>query len=143
MDPQATWDELVEKWQQCEWQEVSLLAESLLEWLGKDGFPPETMRVLCMGTEWNRVVAFAVCRLAIARATSVLGSPNGIPSDVPFTLSCDTCANEGPDSYDEAIDEGWTHVRYTPKGLSENFFGFCPQCQIEESQADEEASSPE
>ena len=137
MDPQATWDMLIQNWLDCDWQEVSLLAEALLEWLGKDGFPPEMVGIRGMGTEWNRTLALAACTFAFERATTVLESPNGIPPDVPFALSCDTCNNDGPESYEEAVAEGWTHLRYTPAGLSENFLGFCPDCQVEEAQADE------
>lgn len=137
MDPQATWNALIENWLECNWQEVSDLAEALLEWLGKDGFPPETMGAQRLGTEWNQILAAAVCTFALHRAQSVLKNPHGIPADVAFALSCDTCNNDGPDSHAEAIAEGWTHLRYTPAGLSENFLGFCPTCQLEETQADE------
>jgi len=106
MDPQATWDALLEEWTQCNWLDVSELAEALLEWLDKEGFPPETMGTRSMGADWNRVLAVAVCKFALQRANNVLDSPNNIPTEVPFTLSCDTCGNEGPDAFDEAIAEG-------------------------------------
>ena len=143
MDPQATWNALIEKWQECDWQEVSLLSEALLDWLNKGGFPPETMSDWRMGADWNRTLALAICTFAWERATNVLESPNGIPPGIPFTLSCDNCGNDGPDSFAEAVSEGWSDLRYTPSGLSENFLGFCPICQLEENPAEKEISTPD
>ena len=129
MDPQATWNALLEEWTQCNWLDVSELAEALLEWLDKEGYPPETISTRSMRADWNRVLVLAVCKFALQRANNVLDSPNNIPTEVPFTLSCDTCGNEGPDAFDEAIAEGWKQLRYTPAGTSENFLGLCPICQ--------------
>ena len=94
-----------------------------------------------MGEEWNRTLVLAVCTLAWERATGVLESPNGIPSGVPFSLSCDTCGNDGPDSFEAADAEGWIDLRYTPCGLSENFLGFCPICQLEDVPTETESST--
>ena len=133
MDPQATWNALLEEWMRCNWQEVAELAEALLGWLKKNGFPPETIGERRMGADWNRTLALAVCAFALRRANRVLADPNGIPDDVGFSLSCDTCGNDGPDTHDEAIAEGWTELRYTPAGLSENFLGYCPICRLQEA----------
>ena len=43
MDPQTTWNSLLEEWAKRNWLDVSELAEALLEWLSKDGFPPKTI----------------------------------------------------------------------------------------------------
>lgn len=129
MDPQATWKLLLDEWEECNWLDVSELADALLEWLAKGGFPPTTMGTRRMGADWNRTLAVAVCTFARDRANSILDAPDGIPMDVAFTLSCDTCNNEGPDTYEAAIAEGWTRLRHTPAGTSENFLGYCAVCR--------------
>jgi hypothetical protein len=129
MDPQATWDSLLDAWCQGEWQDVCELADAMLSWLDKDGFPPETRHPQRMGSDWNRVVVRAACEFVQQRAKSVLQSPGYLPPEVAFTLSCDTCNNVGPDDADQAKTQGWKELRYTPTGLSENFLGYCPNCQ--------------
>lgn len=129
MDPQATWNRLLEEWESRNWLDVSELAEALLEWLSKDGFPPDTMGNRRLGADWHRELALTMCKFALQRANDVLDSPDQIPSQTPFTLTCATCNNEGPDTYAEAIDEGWTRIEYFPAGASENFLGECPVCR--------------
>lgn len=129
MDPQATWNRLLEEWANGNWLDVSEAAEALLEWLSKDGFPPQTTGSRQMGVDWHRVLAFAMCRFALNRANDVLNSPDQIPSQVTFSLTCASCNNEGPNTYDEAIDEGWTGIEYFPAGTSENFLGHCDICR--------------
>ena len=128
MDPQATWNALLDNWEQANWDEVFELAEALLEWIGKGGFPPNTRHSRQLGVEWNHATAVAACNLAFQRANRVLNSPHGIPLGVPFTLTCNTCGNEGPDTFDDAVADGWSQVRHTPAGESYNFLGLCPIC---------------
>lgn len=135
MDPQATWNSLLEEWAERNWLDVSELAEALLEWLSKDGFPPDTMGNRNLGADWHRELALTMCKFALRRANDVLDSPNQIPTEVPFTLTCATCNNQGPDSYAEAIDEGWTRIVYYPAGQSENFLGECPVCRERDGEA--------
>ena len=135
MDPQTTWNSLLEEWAKRNWLDVSELAEALLEWLSKDGFPPKTIGSRDLGADWHRTAALAMCNFALTRANDVLDSPNQIPGQVPFTLTCATCNNEGPDTYAEAIDEGWTRIEYFPAGESENFLGECPVCRESDWQA--------
>lgn len=135
MDPQATWNSLLQEWAERNWLDVSELAEALLEWLSKGGFPPDTMGNRNLGADWNRELAQTMCKFALQRASDVLDSPNQIPSGVPFTLTCATCNNEGPDTYAEAIDEGWTRIEYFPDGDSENFLGECPVCRERDGEA--------
>lgn len=129
MDPQATWDSLLAEWTAGNWLEVFELAEALLGWLEKDGFAPETMGTLRLGADWNRTQATAMATFALQRSNEVLDNPAGIPSTVPFTLSCATCNNEGPSAIDAAINAGWSHFYYVPAGMSENFLGYCPICR--------------
>jgi len=59
---------------------------------------------------------------------------DAIPRDVPFTLSCTECDRDTPDTYEEAVRDGWTQIEYYPEGYSENFIGFCPDCRREEEE---------
>ena len=129
MDPQTTWNSLLEEWADGNWLDVFELAEALVEWLSKEGFPPDTMGNRNLGADWNRVLALAMCNFARQRANDVLKSPNQIPSQVPFTLTCAMCNNEGPDTYAEAIEEGWIRIEYDPAGISDNFLGECQICR--------------
>ena len=128
MDPQATWIMLIDAWIQREWHDVHELAEALQHWIAKNGFPPDTCGTAGVGQEWNRTVALAVCEMSLRTAAMVLESPNGIPTEIPFTLACVECSNEGPDSFDEAVAGGWTRVSCDANGLSWNFLGWCPHC---------------
>lgn len=51
---------------------------------------------------------------------------------VPFSLECANgeCNFEGPDTYREAVDQGWTEIEYDD-GPSWNFLGFCAECSKE------------
>lgn len=128
MDPQATWELLLVAWTRNEWDDVIELASNLLDWLNKEGFAPETCSSHPVGHDWNVVVARAACTFARQRACSVLSDPDGIPENVPFSLTCDTCGNDGPDSHAEAIAEGWTEFQHTPTLVSANFTGLCLTC---------------
>ncbi len=56
--------------------------------------------------------------------------PEGIPPDVPFSLTCEGCdGGMEVGSYEEAISTGWTDISYTPEQLMANFLGLCPQCR--------------
>ena len=52
--------------------------------------------------------------------------------DVPFVISCVECDCDSPESYEEALVAGWTHITFAPFALAENFFGFCPQHRFTE-----------
>jgi hypothetical protein len=59
---------------------------------------------------------------------------DAIPRDVPFSLSCTECDCDSPDTYEDALSDGWTQIEYYPEGSSENFLGLCPDCRREEEQ---------
>lgn len=128
MDPQATWEAMIEEWQRGNWPTVIELAECLLHWLKKRGFPPETIPGQHMGGDWNRVAAISLCRFALARSRLVLNSPNHIPTEFPFTLTCDTCEGKGPGSYEAAVADNWRFIHYCPTEGLGNFLGRCPDC---------------
>ena len=134
MDPQITWHSMLAAWTRGEWLEVIELAEALLEWLDKDGFPPKTVAVPELGTDWHRVVAGATAKFALAHAAAVLEHPDGVPTIVAFTLTCAHCNNEGPTTYTIAKREGWKGIQYSPTEMSENFLGVCPTCQRDDDE---------
>jgi len=131
MDPQETWRMLLDAWFYRNWDDVLELSEALLNWLEKDGFAPQVESPRELGPELNRLLVRTACEFMRKRATVVLESPNGIPQDVGFSLTCSECNNEGPESYDEAIAEGWAGIEYVPHLSSENFLGSCPTCLAE------------
>ena len=40
MDPTAAWNQMVDAVVTADWEAATRLAENLLDWLGKEGFPP-------------------------------------------------------------------------------------------------------
>ena len=68
MDPDATLRELLQAVQSRAWDRVDELAEALLNWLEKRGFPPTTVGPPQLGVEWHRTVATCVCHLAVSRS---------------------------------------------------------------------------
>jgi hypothetical protein len=140
MDPQAAWLELMDAFRQLDWDRVQNLAEGLLHWMARGGFPPETTvrnspngpvtdALWSLGSEWNRTVAQAACRYALDLANQVLQDPNGIPLGVPFTLTCCKCKVAGPGNYYQSVDDGWYRIRFVPQNPGENFTGLCPDCE--------------
>ena len=65
MDPQATWQRMLDAWKHQRWEELQEAALDLKEWIARGGFPPETQADDRMGMLWNRAVVRAVCGLAI------------------------------------------------------------------------------
>jgi hypothetical protein len=68
MDPQASWEQLLEAYADGDWDRVEDLAEALLTWLERDGFPPRATTGSDLGQDWDRAVALAACRFAQAKA---------------------------------------------------------------------------
>lgn len=129
MDPQVAWSNLLIAWVSRDWEEVLELSDALLNWLNKDGFPPEFSYPQELGAELNLVVVRATCDFAQQRAASVLSAADGIPPDVPFTLTCRECRDDGPVSVSQARQAGWQRIEYAPASAFENFLGICPNCQ--------------
>lgn len=57
MDPDACWNELQEAVNTAMWGQAILIAEDLLTWLKKDGFPPS----ITGKPVFDRLVARATC----------------------------------------------------------------------------------
>jgi len=64
MDPQAAWTEMLEAINHRNWDRVQELADGLLDWLRRRGFPPQTT-VIEMRRGWDRVIAEFSCRVAL------------------------------------------------------------------------------
>lgn len=61
MDPQATWDRLIDAYRAGERDEAQDAADTLLQWLDRGGFPPQTLPGRSMDDAWNRALARAAC----------------------------------------------------------------------------------
>lgn len=64
MDPHAAWRELLAAFAAKEWSQVQELAESLVNWLDRGGFPPHVLTEPGLGCEGNRALAMAACKFA-------------------------------------------------------------------------------
>lgn len=67
MDPQATWDELLQASLDRDWDRMEELADALLGWLGKHGAPPLTVGHRDLGVQWHGAVAQFVCYMALSK----------------------------------------------------------------------------
>jgi len=132
MDPQATWNDLTDAWCEGDWDKVLECASALQEWIEGIWVPPDTVPGKKMGSLWDKVLVRATCDFAGSLAKQVIDSEDGIPRSVPFSVSCFECDAATPDSYEEAVSEGWTQIVFRPEGLAENFMGCCPEHKDEE-----------
>lgn len=66
MDPQSTWNDLLEARSQRDWNRAEELANALLDWMQRRGFPPLTIGDRELGTRWHHAVAYFVCHLVLA-----------------------------------------------------------------------------
>lgn len=132
MDSQATWDELTNAWCASDWDSVQECVSALQDWIDDIGVPPETVPGKKMGALWDEILVRAACEFAGSLAKQVIDSEDGIPRTVPFSVSCFDCDAATPDSYEEAVTEGWTQIVFRPEGLAENFMGCCPEHKDEE-----------
>jgi hypothetical protein len=66
MDPQATWEQLLDALTTGETDTAAELATPLLHWLDRGGFPPVICRKAqpCLSPELDRQLARAGCRYA-------------------------------------------------------------------------------
>ncbi len=66
MDPQVTWTELLEARLQRDWNRADELANALLDWMQRGGFPPHTIGDRKLGMRWHHSIAYTVCHLVLA-----------------------------------------------------------------------------
>lgn len=66
MDPQATWNEMLDRYNRKQSEEALSAAENLLQWLQRGGFPPTITAQVSAGDELHRVIAWAVVQHVLA-----------------------------------------------------------------------------
>ena len=88
MDPQTTWQTLLEAVACQNWPGARNAAEALLAWLNHRGCPPVTMATRALPATWHRAVARAACRFALSaaareqpRSSSPARRPSRVASD--------------------------------------------------------------
>lgn len=59
MDPQATWNAMLEAYRARDPDAVREPAEALQQWFQKGGFPPDTGGGRALGDDWHRCLAKA------------------------------------------------------------------------------------
>lgn len=56
-----------------------------------------------------------------------------IPSHVAFSLVCERCdAGMEIETYEDALNFGWSAIGYEPDCPMANFIGLCPDCRQRE-----------
>ena len=68
MDPHAARQNLQEAYRVRDWERVRELAQSLLDWLQRGGFPPIVLSSPSSDPDRHREVAQAFCRRALRKA---------------------------------------------------------------------------
>ena len=71
MDPQQTWQDMLEAVHQKQWDEARQLADDLHGWLRNKGFPPLTIGDRSFGKTWHVTIATFTCLAVINRADEI------------------------------------------------------------------------
>ncbi len=71
MDPEAAWNEMLVAIAEDNLSDAESIAESLLNWLERDGFAPQTLKRTVPG-EWNILICDYVCREVLLRVNRSL-----------------------------------------------------------------------
>ncbi len=62
MDPQATWNEMLDALRRRQWDEADQHATDLYSWMNsKQGFAPLTIGDESLGKEWHKTIASFTC----------------------------------------------------------------------------------
>jgi hypothetical protein len=64
MDPQSTWKQLLSAYTDGDWDLIEELANELLHWLDRGGFPPKVIDHPELD-DWNRALTKAGCQHAL------------------------------------------------------------------------------
>lgn len=72
MDPQVTWDQLLEAIAGKDLEAAEIHAENLTQWLTKGGFAPQVFSRL-LTEAWDRQVCLYVCRRVLIAASTPKG----------------------------------------------------------------------
>lgn len=73
MDPQATWQLLIDAYADRDWSQADEAAEAMLYWLDRSGFPPQTIASRQMDAEWNTAIVRSACQFVLRGARSAAG----------------------------------------------------------------------
>ena len=65
MDPQTTWDQLLDAYAAGDWDQIEEHAQDLLHWLDRGGFPPKVLHHDGPDMDWDRTLARAGCQFAL------------------------------------------------------------------------------
>ena len=76
MDPQQTWTDMLDALKQNDHQEAKELAEALLDWLRKGGFPPIVVGDESLGADWHRTITAFICRSVVSRTNETWEEPH-------------------------------------------------------------------
>ena len=68
MDPQVAWNEMLDAIAETNLADAKLCAESLLNWIERGGFLPQTVK-RSIPDEWNRLICDRVCREVLRTAS--------------------------------------------------------------------------
>lgn len=68
MDPQATWELLLDGICDHDWESVGEHATALLNWMEKGGLPPQTVPHRELTPPVNRLLVMGTCRMALEHA---------------------------------------------------------------------------
>ncbi len=68
MDPQTTWEAMLDAYADGDWPAATEHAEVLLSWIERAGFPPQTVDGRELRPELNRAIAIAASRLVLEKA---------------------------------------------------------------------------
>lgn len=71
MDPDVALKELLAAVGDRNWDRIDELADGLLQWLQRRGFPPTTVGPKTLGRAWHRTVATFVCHVAKSKVRDV------------------------------------------------------------------------
>lgn len=61
MDPNATWNGLLQAFREDDWSAAIDFAEALAEWLNRGGFPPQILTEVAATHPFHRRLARSVC----------------------------------------------------------------------------------
>jgi len=79
MDPDVAWNELVESIIAGDQEATILLAETLLEWLQRGGFPPK-VSLFNLPSDWQMFLCQKVCRSILLKTPNDQGRTSNAAS---------------------------------------------------------------
>lgn len=81
MDPQQTWTDLLGALESNQCEEAIKLAQALLEWLRRGGFPPNVVGAATLGRKWHSTLASSGCEAAIQMVEAIQSASSLEPTE--------------------------------------------------------------